>query len=84
MDPVWIRNTLQNIWEPVTVLNRPNPMREPRTYLVEMRGKAYQKTAEHIRPRSSRINIDEPVKDILLMQSLQPPVIPITPQVTPS
>ena len=83
MDPVWIKNTLQNIWEPATVLNRPNPMREPRTYLVEMRGKLYQSTAEHIRPRSSRINIDEPVKDIPLMPSLQPPVVPITPQVTP-
>ena len=58
-------------------------MREPRTYLVEMRGKVYQRTAEHIRPRNSRINIDEPVKDIPLMLSLQPPVVPITPQVTP-
>ena len=82
-DPVWIRNILQNIWEPATVLNRPNPMTEPRTYLVEMRGKVYQRTAEHIRPRSSRINIDEPVKDIPLMPSLQPPVTPITQQVTP-
>ena len=65
------------------ILSSPNPMREPRTYLVEMRGKVYQRTAEHIRPRSSRINIDEPVKDIPLMPSLQPPVVPITPQVTP-
>ena len=39
MDPVWIRNTLQNIWEPATILNRLNPMREPKTYLVEMRAK---------------------------------------------
>ena len=49
-----------------------------------MRGKVYQRTAEHIRPRSPRINIDEPVKDIPLMPSLQPPVTPITPQVTPA
>ena len=83
MDPVWIRNTLQNIWEPATILNRPNPMREPRTYLVEMRGKVYQRTAEHIRPRSSKININEPVKDTPLMPNLQPPV-PVTPNTPPA
>ena len=83
MDPVWIRNTLQNIWEPATILNRPNPMREPRTYLVEMRGKVYQRTAEHIRPRSSKININEPVKDTPLMPNLQPPV-PVTPNIPPA
>ena len=55
-------------------------MTEPRTYEVEMRGKVYQRTAKHIRPR---INFDEPVKNIPLMLSLQTPVIPITPQVTP-
>ena len=44
-------------------LNRPNLMREPRTYIVEMRAKVYQRIAEHIRLRSTRISIDEAVKD---------------------
>ena len=58
-------------------------MREPRTYLVEMRGKVYQRTAEHIRPRNSKINIIEPVKDTPLMPNLQPPV-PLTPNTPPA
>ena len=84
IDLVWTRNTLKHIWELATVLNRPNLMIELRTYLVEMRGKVYQRTAEHTRPRSSRINLYEPVKDTPMMQSLQRTVTPITtPQVTP-
>ena len=51
MQPVYVRNTLKGIWEPATVLSRPNPIQNPRTYLIEMQGKVYQRTREHLRPR---------------------------------
>ena len=53
MDPVYVSNTFKKIWEQGTVLNRPNPENEPRTYLVNIRGKVYQRTREHLRPRTS-------------------------------
>jgi len=34
------------------VLNRPQPTELPRTYMVEIQGKIYQRTREHLRPRS--------------------------------
>ena len=49
--PVYVQNTLKNIWEPGKVLNRPNPEREPRTYAVEMDNKIYTRTRQHLRPR---------------------------------
>lgn len=51
MQPVYVRNTLKEIWEPATVLNRPNPAQNPRTYLIEMEGKVYRRTREHLKPR---------------------------------
>ena len=54
MDPVYVRNTLSNTWEPGMILNRPNPTREPRTYLVNIRGKVYQRTREHLKPRPAQ------------------------------
>ena len=33
MEPVYVRNTIKKIWEPGVILNRPNPIREPRTYI---------------------------------------------------
>ena len=52
MESVYVRNTIKDIWKPAVVLNRPNPLREPRTYLVDMRGTIYQRTREHLKPRS--------------------------------
>ena len=31
MEPVYVRNTIKKVWEPGVILNRPNPIREPRT-----------------------------------------------------
>ena len=45
------RRRLQNM-EPVCQEYRPNPLREPRTYLVDMRGTIYPRTREHLKPRS--------------------------------
>ena len=38
MEPVFVRNTIKKIWEPGLILNRPNPIREPRTYIVDING----------------------------------------------
>ena len=47
---VW--NTLKDIWQPATVLNRPQPMQRPLTYEVDIQGTIYQRTREYLRPRS--------------------------------
>ena len=52
MEPVFVRNTLKNTWQPAIVLNRPQPTERPRTYTVDIQGKIYQRTREHLRPRS--------------------------------
>ena len=49
MEPVFVRNTIKKIWEPGVILNRPNPLREPRTYIV------YCRTREHLEPRSNNM-----------------------------
>ncbi|KAJ7394742.1 hypothetical protein OS493_000572 [Desmophyllum pertusum] len=59
--PVYVWNTLKRIWEPGKILSHPNPVREPRTDIVEMNDKLYQRTREHLRPRS--INKDPPMKE---------------------
>ena len=53
-EPVFVWNTLKNIWQPGTVLNRPQPMERPRTYAVGIQGTIYQRTREHLRPRNQR------------------------------
>ena len=50
-EPVYVRNTLKGIWQDGTVLSRPNPTREPRTYMVDINGTLYQRTREHLKPR---------------------------------
>ena len=50
-EPVFVWNTLKNTWQPGTVLNRPQLMERPRTYTVDIQGKIYQRTREHLRPR---------------------------------
>ena len=51
-EPVFVWNTLNNTWQPGTVLNRPQLKERPRTYTVEIQGKIYQRTRQHLRPRS--------------------------------
>ena len=66
-EPVFVWNALKGIWQPAVVLNRPQPTERPRTYTVEIQGKIYQRTREHLRPRSqseitpSAGNISPPV-----------------------
>ena len=42
MEPVFVRNTI----ELDVILNRPNPIREPTTYIVNINGKVYYRTGE--------------------------------------
>ena len=51
-EPVFVWSALKKIWQPATVLNRPQPTEHPRTYTVDIQGKIYQRTREHLRPRS--------------------------------
>ncbi len=52
-EPIYVRNTRKNIWEPGTIISRPNPPKEPRTYHVNMGGKTYQRTREHLKTRNA-------------------------------
>ena len=61
MEPVYVRNTIKKIWEPGVILNRPNPIREPRTYIVDINGKVYCRTREHLKPKSN--NMPREVKE---------------------
>ena len=55
-EPVFVWNALKGIWQPAVVLNRPQPTERPRTYTVDIQGKIYQRTREHLRPtRQSEI-----------------------------
>ena len=65
MEPVHVRNTLKKIWEPGVVLNRPNPVREPRTYTVDIKGKVYYRTREHLKPRSDNVSVPKTVDEPL-------------------
>ena len=65
MEPVYVRNTLKKIWEPGVVLNRPNPVREPRTYTVDIKGKVYYRTREHLKPRSDNVSVPKTVDEPL-------------------
>ena len=58
MEPLYVRNTLKHIWEPATVLNRPDPLQNPRSYLIDLQGKVFRRTREHIRPRSIKNQTD--------------------------
>ena len=55
MEPVNVRNTIKKIWEPGVISNRPNPIREPRTCIVDINSKVYYRTREHLKPRSNNM-----------------------------
>ena len=69
MAPVYVRNTIKEIWESGVILNRPNSIREPRTY---RNGKVYYRTREHLKPRSS--NMPREVNE-----HFELPIQPLTP-----
>lgn len=48
-EPVYVLNSRKHIWEKGKVFNHQNPDREPRTYIVEINGKLYQRTRECLR-----------------------------------
>lgn len=52
-EPVYVWNSRKHIWEQGRIFNRQNPDREPRTYFVEMNGKLYQRTREHLQPKGT-------------------------------
>ena len=52
-EPVYVWNSRKHIWEQGRIFSRQNPHREPRTYIVEMNGKLYQRTREHLRPKGT-------------------------------
>ncbi|CAH3185844.1 unnamed protein product, partial [Porites lobata] len=57
-EPKFVCNTLKNISQPGTLLNRPQPIESPGTYTVDIQGTIYQRTMEHLRPRSqSEVNV---------------------------
>ena len=72
MEPVFVRNTIKKIWEPGVVLNRPNPNRELRTYIVDINNKVYYRTGEHLKPRSN--NMPREVNE-----HFELPIQPLTP-----
>ena len=72
MDPVYVRNTIKKVWEPGVILNRPNPLREPRTYIVDINGKVYYRTREHLKPRGN--NMQKEVDE-----HFEPPIQPFAP-----
>ena len=51
-EPMFVWSALKRTWQPAVVLNRPQPTERPRTYTVDIQGKIYQRTREHLRPRS--------------------------------
>ena len=46
------------------VMKRPQPIREPRTYLVDIGGRIYQRTREHVQPRTEGVTNPVPEKRI--------------------
>ena len=55
VEPVYVRNAFKKIWEPGVILNRPNLIRELRTYIVDINDKVYYRTREHLKPRSNNV-----------------------------
>ena len=68
---VYVWNTHKKVWEPGKVLSRPNAIREPRTYVVEMNDKLYRRTRQHIRPRGD--STDHVTKPRPLVQNCPTP-----------
>ena len=65
MKPIYARDTPRNIWITGTVLDRPQSIREPKTYLINFRGKVYKRTKEHFKPRPTTNITNIPRQEIL-------------------
>ena len=72
MELVYVRNTIKKVWEQGVILNRPNPIREPRIYIIDINGKVYYRTREYLKPRSN--NIPREVNE-----HFEPAIQPFTP-----
>ena len=83
-EPVYVLNTLKKIWEPGSIMDRPNPIREPRTYLVDVRGRIYRRTREHLRPRFIRVPDTTQGAPLLFKPTTPPSNIAITLPNTPT
>lgn len=75
---VYIWNDISHIWEPGKVIDIPNPLREPRTYRVELNSKVFTRTRDHLKPRAStrmpqdeRVDNPEPASDVNSTPQLQ-------------
>ena len=51
-----MRNTIKKVREPGVILNRLNPIRQPRTYIIDINGKVYYGTREHLKPRINSVS----------------------------
>ena len=69
---MFVRNTINKRWEPGVILNRPNPIRETRTYIVDINGKLYNITREHLKPRSNNMPGE-------VLSTFELPIQPLTP-----
>ena len=84
MEPVFVRNTIKKIWEPGVILNRPSPLREPRTYIVDINGKVYCRTREHLEPRSNNMprevneHFELPIQPLSLVASSSTNITPVS------
>ena len=89
MEPVFVRNTIEKIWEPGVILNRPNPIREPRTYIVDINGKVYYRTREHLKPRSNNMpgegteHFELPMQPLTRVASSSTDIPPVSTPATP-
>ena len=85
MEPVHVRNTIKKVWEPGVILNRPNPIREPRTYIVDINGRVYYRTREHLKPRNNNVprevnkHSDPPIQPFTPMPSTPTDILSVSP-----
>ena len=71
MKPIYAWDTIRNIWITGTVLNRPQSFWEPKTYLINVRGKVYKRTREHLKPRPTSNITNIPIQEILSQHPTQ-------------
>ena len=47
-------------------MNRPQPMQRPRTYLVDIDGKVYQRTREHLKSRGENVSVPQQMESYII------------------
>ena len=68
-ESVYVRDSLTRTWKPAIVLNWPQPMQRPRTYLVDIDGKVYRRAREHLKPRGEKVSVPQQVESYLVPKS---------------